>query len=65
VGRAFERIDGIIDEIVDLAAGREMPSSPGEQTDGDSFIHVMLPLQQKDAAPVGRQQSGGASAGTV
>ncbi|PUZ51540.1 hypothetical protein GQ55_6G196000 [Panicum hallii var. hallii] len=52
VRRAFERIDRILDEVVDAAAGREMPSSPGEeQTDADAFIHVLLSLQQKDAAP--------------
>ncbi|OEL38402.1 Cytochrome P450 71A1, partial [Dichanthelium oligosanthes] len=52
VRRAFERIDRILDEIVDAAAGREISSSPGQETDGDdAFIHLLLSLQQQhDAA---------------
>ncbi|XP_039815230.1 cytochrome P450 71A1-like [Panicum virgatum] len=53
VRRAFQRIDGILDEIVDAAAAsREKPSSssPGPG-DADAFIHVFLSLQQQDGAP--------------
>ncbi|XP_004974722.4 LOW QUALITY PROTEIN: cytochrome P450 71A1-like [Setaria italica] len=51
VRRAFQRIDRILDEIVDAAAatgGEISPSSAVEEADGEAFIHVLLSLQQKD-----------------
>ncbi|XP_066323913.1 cytochrome P450 71A1-like [Miscanthus floridulus] len=50
VRRAFERIDRILDEIVDAAATRETPLSEEEASD-DAFIHVLLSLQQEEPTP--------------
>ena len=50
VRRAFERIDRILDEIVDAAATRETPLSEEEASD-DAFIHVLLSLQQEVPTP--------------
>ena len=52
VTRAFEKMDRILEEMVDAAAtrGREMPlSDSGEEASGgdDAFIHVLLSLQQQ------------------
>lgn len=52
VRRAFERIDRILEEIVDAAATRETPLS-GEQASDDAFIHVLLSLQQEEPTPAG------------
>ncbi|OQU80484.1 hypothetical protein SORBI_3007G133766 [Sorghum bicolor] len=55
VTRAFQRIDRILDEIVDAAAAtRETPLSGEEGSDDDAFIHVLLSLQQKkEQSPAG------------
>jgi len=55
VTRAFQRIDRILDEIVDAAAAtRETPLSGEEGSDDDAFIHVLLSLQQKkEPSPAG------------
>jgi cytochrome P450 family 1 subfamily D len=52
VRRAFERIDRILEEIVDAAATatRETPLS-GEEASHDAFIHVLLSLQQEEPSP--------------
>nr|CAB3505105.1 unnamed protein product [Digitaria exilis] len=55
VRRAFERIDRILDEILDTAASTASRGVVVEEEgtkDGEAFIHVLLSLQRKgDAAP--------------
>ncbi|KAL6601650.1 hypothetical protein ACP70R_044870 [Stipagrostis hirtigluma subsp. patula] len=45
VGKAFARIDGILDEIVDEAA-RSMGSGPAD-VHGEAFVHVLLSMQKE------------------
>jgi len=48
VRRAFERIDRILEEIMDTAAVREVPSPGVDKTnDNDAFLHLLLSLMQK------------------
>ncbi|KAL6656416.1 hypothetical protein ACP70R_007242 [Stipagrostis hirtigluma subsp. patula] len=45
VSKAFARIDGILDEIVDEAA-RSMGSGPAD-VHGEAFVHVLLSMQKE------------------
>ncbi|KAL6655132.1 hypothetical protein ACP70R_005958 [Stipagrostis hirtigluma subsp. patula] len=47
VGKAFARIDGILDEVVDEAARtRSMGSGPAD-VHGEAFVHVLLSMQKE------------------